>query len=60
MDDNKLSHEDPKVVIKILEVLRNQFGYLVINRGNTHAFLGIDIKIRDDKKIEIDIKYQIQ
>ena len=39
VDDNKYSHEDPKVVTEILDAIKEHFGELVISRGNKHDFL---------------------
>ena len=42
------------------EVLKRHFGDLVITRGPTHLFLGIDFKIRKDKKVELSMKDQLE
>ena len=60
VDDNNISHEDPAVVDTIIKELTTHFGELSITRGKEHTFLGMDIKIRDDKKIEIDMIEQIK
>ena len=44
VDDNKLSHVDPKLVTNILEEIKKHFGDLFIKRGDTHHFLGMTIK----------------
>ena len=33
---------------------------MVISRGNTHDLLDMIIKIRNDKKVELVMKYQIE
>lgn len=38
VDDNKLSHKDPRVVNEILSEMSNRFGDLTITRGNGHTF----------------------
>jgi hypothetical protein len=60
VDDNKLSHVDPKVVDLILNEVSKHFGDLVITRGKEHDLLGMKIKIRPDKKVEISMKPTIQ
>ena len=60
VDDNKVSHVDPKVVDSILEEVGKHFGDLVITRGDEHDLLGMKIKIRKDKKVEISMKPTIQ
>ena len=52
-----ISHKDPKVVSKDIYMLSKYFGNLVVYRGNKHTFLGINITITDDKKVEIDTKH---
>lgn len=60
VDDNKISHEDPKVVTEILEVMKNHFGDLVISSGDVHDLLGMKIKInRKNKNISIDMREQL-
>ena len=54
VDDKKISHEDPDVVGSISKQKTKDFGKLSIIRGKDHTFLGMDIKIRDNKKIKID------
>ena len=59
VDDNKLSHKDPKVVTEILEIMKKHFGELVIHRacvGKNFDFLGMGITIKEDKNIQIEMK----
>ena len=60
VDGNKISHDDPTVVDSIIQDLTKLFGELSITRGKEHTFLGMNIKFRDDKKIEIDMIEQIK
>jgi hypothetical protein len=61
VDDNKISHQDPKVVTEILEEIKKHFGELTIERGDEHSFLGMNVKLLRDKKcIEIEMEQQIQ
>ena len=60
MDDNKLSHKDPKVVTEVLEAIKGHFGELVINRGNKHDLMGMKITLdRKNKSVIIDMKDQV-
>jgi len=43
VDDNKLSHVQPEVVTKVLEVIKAHFGELEISRGDEHNLLGMNI-----------------
>ena len=61
VDDNKISHMDPKVVTEILDAIKGHFGELVISRGNEHDLLGMKIKInRKHKTVTIDTREQLQ
>ena len=60
VDDNKVSHKDPKVVQNILSILKEYFGDLTVNNSREFDFLGMNIKIREDKKIEMEMKSQIE
>ena len=48
------------MVTGISEEIKKDFRNLVISRGDTHDFLGMTIKIRKDKKVELMIKHQIE
>ena len=60
VDDNKVSHKDTKVVDDVLEMIRGHFGDITVSRGEEHTFLGMNIKVRKDKKIEIEMKDQLK
>jgi len=60
VDDNKISHKDPKVVKNVINEIKKYFGELTVESGNAFNFLGMNIKIRNDKKIEIKMKNQIE
>ena len=60
VDDNKVSHMDPKVVTGVMDEVEKHFGKLTITRGRVHCFLGMNITLRKDKKIEIEMQDQIQ
>ena len=60
VDDNTLSHVDTNVVTDIIEEIRKHFGYLVIIIFDTHYFLGMTIKMRNENKVEIMMKHQIE
>ena len=60
VDDNKVSHKDPKVVTKVIELMKVHFGNLTVTRGNKHRFLGMNITVHPRDKIEIEMKDQLQ
>ena len=59
IDDKKISHKDPQIVRSVIESLKCHFGELTVTEGKKFDFLRMNITIRDDKKIEIEMKDQI-
>jgi hypothetical protein len=55
VDDNKISHKDPKVVTEIIESIEKRFGKMTVTRGKVHTFLGMNITF-NNKQVEIDMK----
>ena len=53
IDDNKISHENPKVVDSIIKILKNRFGKVMVTRGNKHKFLGMDIEFKKDGTVSL-------
>ena len=60
VDDNKLSHMDQKVLDDILEKMKVHFGDLTITKGRKHAFLGMNIEIREDGTVSYEMTDQLQ
>ena len=60
IDDNKLSHADPKVVDETLEMIEKYFGDIKVSRGNTHNFLGMEIEFMKDFKFLLNMKDQLE
>ena len=60
VDDNKISHVNPEVVTDIITRLEKHFGKFTVTRGRNHEYLGMDVNIRDDRKVEVDMIKQIQ
>ena len=40
--------------------LKGDFGDLVIIRSNEHSFLGMNITMRDDSKVQVEMKDQLE
>ena len=51
VDDNKISHKDPEVVSQVIKEIEEYFGKMVVTRGKEHSFLGMDIKMNDNKTV---------
>ena len=60
VDNNKLSHKDANVVSEVLKIIKAHFGDLTVSRGKKHTFLGMNITIRKDKKVQIEMKDQVK
>ena len=58
VDDNKISHIDPKVVDKVIEKIESKFGTMSKTRGSNHEFLGMDMRFRKGK-VTIGMKKHI-
>jgi hypothetical protein len=56
VDDNKISHKDPAVVTRIIELIETQFDKMTVTRGNEHVFLGMHIKYNGDGTAEMKMK----
>ena len=58
VDDNKISHADPKVVTSVIEDISKYFGELTVSRGTKHDYLGMDVEIKD-RMVYIGMKNQL-
>ena len=56
VDDNKISHKDPKVVDSVITELEKKFDKITVTRGKEHNFVGMDIVFRSDNKIKVTMK----
>ena len=50
---NKASHVNQKAIDELIRYLKVHFGFIVITRGKKHSFLGMNIEITKEKKIQI-------
>ena len=60
VDDNKISHKDPTVVKQVIKSIEKHFGKMSVDDGKFFNFLGMNITMANNKKIEIEMKDQIQ
>ena len=60
VDDNKISHEDPKVVDEVINMIKNEFHDVTVKRGNKHAFIGMDVKMNEDGTVTLSMKDYIE
>jgi hypothetical protein len=58
VDDNKLSHVNPKVVHNVIEKFEGKFGKMSQTRGDEHDFLGMNMTFTD-KKVKVSMKKHI-
>ena len=59
VDDNKISHKNPKVVDDVIKRIESKFGKMSQTRGNDHEFLGMSIKYKGNN-LEISMKKHIK
>ena len=59
VDDNKASHVNSRVIDDLLDTIKTHFGEIKITRGKKHTFMGVNIQITEDKKIEIEMEDQL-
>ena len=53
INDNNISHMDPKVVDNVIKKIESKFGKMSQTRGDKHDFLGMNVHFRKNK-----IEYQ--
>ena len=58
VDDNKISHVDPKVIDMVIQRIENKFGKMSVTRGDKHDFLGMNIHFKA-KKVKISMNKHI-
>jgi hypothetical protein len=56
VDDNKLSHVDPKVNDEIVRKIEERFGKMTVTRGKEHVFLGMKIHFNENGTASINMK----
>ena len=59
LDDNKASHVDSRVIDELLDIIKTHVGEINITIGKKHTFLGMSLRITEDKKIEIEMEDQL-
>ena len=61
VDDNKISHVDPKVVSMIIDKLEERFGKMTVTRGKEHVFLGMNsIRYTEERTAVISMKSYLE
>ena len=60
MDDIQISYKDSKVVDQVIEIIEIFFDKMIVTRGKSHTFVGMDIKFMEDRTTEIKIKQYIK
>ena len=58
VDDNKISHKDPKVIERVIKRIEEKFGTMSKTMEEEHDFLGMHIKYKN-KKVEVTMKKHI-
>ena len=63
VDDIKASHKDPKVVVWIIETLKEEYGNeapLTVSHGKVHSYLGMQLDFCKPRKLVVDMSDYIQ
>jgi hypothetical protein len=60
VNDNKISHGDEKVVTRIIEAIEDSFGKMVVTRGDSHVFLGMEIMFPGDGTVKTQMRDHLQ
>ena len=56
VDDNKISHKDPKVVDWVIAEIEKEHGKMTVTRGKKHTFIGMDIEYVGNGRVKITTK----
>lgn len=49
----KISHIDNHVVSRIIGIIESEFGKVLVTRGSTHRFVGMDVTLKENKTVEV-------
>jgi hypothetical protein len=63
VDDLKISHKDPEVVLMVICALEKRYGKakpLTVNRGKVHEYLGMEINYSEKGKVTICMDKYVQ
>ena len=60
MEDNKVTHASEYLITGVFDIIKKYFGELVMSRGKKHRFLGMDIELFKDGKVNIGIQSYIK
>ena len=56
VDDNKISHEDPKGLYPVIEMIESKFSTMTKRRDKKHTFVGMDMRFIEEGKVKIPMK----
>ena len=60
VDDNKISHKNPKVVDSIIEAIEKRHGKMTVCRRKKHVFVGMDIEFLVDQIVKIMMQEHVR
>jgi hypothetical protein len=58
VDDLKLSHEDPNIVMQVLETINNRYGKevpITVMCGKVHDYLGMVLDYTEEGRVKISM-----
>jgi hypothetical protein len=56
VDDNKISHVNPKIVSDIISKIEERFGKVTVTRGRESVFLGMNFTFNTNSTVSISMK----
>ena len=59
VDDDKVSLMESKSVKDLINNLEKHFVDLVVTIGNNHTFLGMNVNITEEKKVDMEMKEKL-
>ena len=59
VDDVKVSHVNKSVVKSVIASLEKEFGNVNPTYGNEQEYLGMKLRIDDNRRLHIDIRNQV-
>jgi hypothetical protein len=60
VDDNKISHVDKEVVLRIIKAIEDRFGKMVVTRGDHHIFWGMEIRFPGNGTVKTRMRDHLQ
>jgi Reverse transcriptase (RNA-dependent DNA polymerase) len=60
VDDLKISHVDPNVVTRVIEMIESRFGKMTVTRGDSHVYVGMNIHFPGNGEVKVTMNEYIK